>query len=63
MQKNIGSVDRTVRIVAGAVILLVGYLNHSWWGLVGLAPLATAFIGWCPLYAPFGFKTCSVKKA
>jgi hypothetical protein len=30
----------------------------SWWGVVGIIPLATAAIGWCPLYTIFGFSTC-----
>jgi hypothetical protein len=58
MKKNIGQVDRIVRIVLGLAILVVGLILQSWWGLVGLVPLITAFIGWCPAYLPFGISTC-----
>jgi len=57
MQKNIGSVDRILRYVLGIVILIVGYVYQSWWGLIGLIPILTATIRWCPLYAPFKFST------
>jgi Protein of unknown function (DUF2892) len=61
MKSNVGSIDRVLRLVAGAAILsLVFVLDGAarWWGLVGLAPIATALIGWCPAYVPFGISTC-----
>ena len=61
MKTNIGSTDRIIRIVIGLVILGVGYYFKSWWGLVGLLPIATAVFRFCPGYAPFGFSTCAVK--
>jgi hypothetical protein len=57
MLRNIGSTDRTVRIIAGLVIIVAGFAFRSWWGLVGLLPLLTAVIGWCPLYLPFRINT------
>lgn len=57
MTANVGSVDKIIRIVLGLVILVVGYLNESWWGLVGLVPLVTAFIGFCPAYSLLGIST------
>ncbi len=57
MKKNIGSVDKIIRIVLGIVILAYGYVEQSWWGLIGLVPLLTAFMGFCPLYAPFKIST------
>jgi hypothetical protein len=57
MTANVGSADRIIRIVLGLVILVVGYLNQSWWGLVGLVPLLTAFIGFCPAYSLLGITT------
>ncbi len=57
MKRNIGSVDRIVRIVAGVVIGLAGIYFNSWFGLIGLIPIATAFIGWCPLYCPLKIST------
>lgn len=57
MTANVGSADKIIRIVLGLVILVVGYLNESWWGLVGIVPLVTAFIGFCPAYSLLGIST------
>ena len=54
MKCNVGKIDRTVRLVAGAAILGAGLFFQNWWGLVGLVPLATGLIRWCPAYVPFG---------
>jgi hypothetical protein len=59
MKKNMGRTDRTVRTVLGIGILVLGLVGGSWWGLVGLIPLGTAFVGFCPAYLPFGISTCS----
>lgn len=58
MKKNVGSTDKWIRIILGAVIIVLGFINQSWWGLVGILPLATAFMGVCPAYLPFGISTC-----
>jgi hypothetical protein len=58
MTKNVGSVDRLLRLVAGLVILAAGYYYQSWWGLVGLVPLLTAVVSFCPLYPLIGISTC-----
>jgi hypothetical protein len=59
MQKNVGSIDRAVRIVAGlALIALAATGTIGVWGYIGVVPLATALIGWCPAYTLFGIKTC-----
>jgi hypothetical protein len=52
-----GKSDRMLRGVLGVVILGVGLAMGSWWGLIGLIPLATAFTGFCPAYVPFGWNT------
>lgn len=63
MNKNIGNVDRIVRIVIGLGIGGAGLWFQSWWGLVGLVPIFTAFIRFCPLYCPIGLNTsCKDKK-
>ncbi len=62
MKRNVGNTDRIVRIVLGLALIALGLYFGTWWGLIGLVPLATAAIGWCPLYAPFGISTCPVKK-
>ena len=61
MEKNVGGVDRVVRIVVGLGLLSLLFLldgNSRWWGLIGLGSLATGALGWCPAYLPFGIKTC-----
>ncbi len=57
MKANLGGTDRVIRIVLGVVILIAGYVFKSWWGLIGLVPLITGIIGWCPLYIPLGIST------
>lgn len=57
MKPNIGSIDRNVRIVLGLAIIAGGLVAHSWLGVIGVVPLATAAIGTCPLYLPFGIST------
>lgn len=57
MAKNVGGIDRVLRIVVGGGLLAWGLMTQNWWGAIGLVPLATAAIGWCPAYAPFGIKT------
>lgn len=57
MKQNVGSIDRIIRAVAGVAILGAGYYYESWWGLVGIVPLATSLISWCPLYIPLSLST------
>lgn len=57
MKCNVGKTDRTLRIVAGVVIIAAGLYFQSWWGAVGIVPIATGFLRWCPAYLPFGIKT------
>ena len=65
MKANVGGADRIARAIVG-LILLSGILflepGVRWWGLVGLVPLGTALMGWCPAYLPFGLSTCKVEK-
>jgi len=61
MNKNVGSIDKNIRIVLGIVILGLGYYFKSWFGIIGVVPLVTAFIGWCPAYFPFKFSTVKKK--
>jgi hypothetical protein len=61
MTRNVGGLDRGLRIVAGLVLLALGWFGPlGWWGLVGLVPLATALVGFCPAYALLGLNTCPV---
>ena len=62
MKLNVGGADRIVRIVAGAGLIgltLTG--NIGMWGWLGVVPLDTGVVGWCPPCAIFGFNTCSMK--
>jgi hypothetical protein len=59
MIKNVGSVDRVLRVIVGLVLLSLVFIGpKTLWGLIGLVPLGTAVIGFCPAYLPFGIKTC-----
>jgi hypothetical protein len=64
MKINEGSIDRIVRIVAGLVLISLVFIGpQSPWGWIGVVPLATGLIGWCPAYTLFGIDTCKMKKA
>ena len=58
MKANIGNTDRVIRIVLGLAIIAWSYMTKNWLGAIGLVPLATAFMRWCPAYLPFGISTC-----
>lgn len=62
MTANIGSIDRLLRIVVGAVLVVLAATGTvGWWGWIGIVPLATALAGWCPAYALFGIRTCKLR--
>jgi hypothetical protein len=57
--KNVGSADKIARIVVGALLILLSLMGTiGWWGWIGVVPIATALMGWCPAYTLFGIKTC-----
>jgi len=59
MKKNIGKNERIVRIIAGIGITSLAFVGpQTPWAFLGLIPLATGLIGWCPPYAVFGISTC-----
>lgn len=59
MTTNIGNIERVVRALVGlALISLVFVGPQTVWGWLGIIPLATAIIGWCPPYALLGINTC-----
>jgi hypothetical protein len=62
MQKNVGGADKTIRIVLGLAIIAAGVYFQSWWGAIGIVPLTTALLGWCPPYSLLGINTCSLKQ-
>jgi hypothetical protein len=62
MTSNVGGIDRILRIAIGLVLIALAATGTvGWWGWLGIVPLATGAIGWCPPYALFGFNTCAVK--
>jgi hypothetical protein len=62
MKCNVGQVDRLLRVIIGLVVAIIGIVFDSWWGLIGLIPLATGLFKFCPLYAPFKISTVSKKE-
>lgn len=61
MITNMGSIDRVVRVVVGLALLSLLFVldgGARWFGLIGVVPILTAAIGWCPAYLPFGISTC-----
>lgn len=59
MTANVGTIDRLLRAVVGiGLISLVFYGPQTPWGWLGLVPLATALVGWCPPYSLLGINTC-----
>ena len=59
MNKNLGTMDRILRIVVGlALIALAATGTVGWWGWIGIVPLATGLFRFCPMYALLGWRTC-----
>ena len=66
MTTNIGSIDRTLRIAGGLALLAWAIMGTGQWhmlGWIGILPVATAAIGWCPAYTVIGVSSCPTKKA
>ncbi len=61
--KNEGVADRVIRVVIGAILLSLVFIGpQTAWGWIGLVPLITGLIGFCPLYKLLGFNTCPINK-
>lgn len=64
---NEGTVDRALRVIVGVVLLALFFLypDASWryFALIGIVPIVTGLVGWCPLYSMLGMSTCPVKRA
>jgi hypothetical protein len=67
LKQNVGPIDRILRIVVGAALILGYFLNgggaYSWLYLLGVIPLATGLLSSCPLYTILGISTCPTTKA
>ena len=58
--KNVGSIDRAVRVVLGLGLLSLVFIGpKTLWGLIGLVPLVTGAVSWCPAYKLLGIRTCA----
>ena len=63
MQTNVGGIDRILRAVIGlALIALTWAGTIGVWGWIGVVPLLTAALGFCPLYTMLGFSSCPMEK-
>ena len=59
IKSNEGTIDRSLRVVAGLILIgLAATGTVGLWGWIGVIPLATGLIGWCPLYTLLGINTC-----
>ncbi len=58
--KNIGSADKIARLVVGALLIVLALTKTiGLWGWIGVVPIVTALMNWCPAYTLLGIKTCS----
>lgn len=63
MKCNSGTVDRAIRVIAGLILIALAATGTiGVWGYIGVVPLLTGAIGFCPAYAIFGMNTCGLKK-
>jgi putative effector of murein hydrolase LrgA (UPF0299 family) len=62
MKKNVGIADKIIRILVGIIIIALGLIYGSWWGVIGVIPIITGIVGYCCLYVPLGISTCKAKK-
>jgi hypothetical protein len=63
MTINERSIDRTIRVVMGVVLLSLVFVGpQSLWGLAGIVPLLTGLVGYCPAYGLLGLSTCPVEE-
>ncbi|HEY9053051.1 MAG TPA: DUF2892 domain-containing protein [Gammaproteobacteria bacterium] len=60
---NVGGIDKVLRIVAGLILIALVFVGpQTPWGWIGLVPLITGLVGFCPLYKIIGMNTCPVPK-
>lgn len=62
MKTNVGNPDRILRVIAGIALLAWAILGGPVWAWIGIVPLATSLLGFCPLYTLLGINTCGLKK-
>jgi hypothetical protein len=62
MKTNVGGIDKILRIVVGLALVAWAVMGGPVWAWIGVVPLATGLIGWCPAYLLIGVNTCPLKK-
>ena len=63
MKKNIHPIERSLRVIIGLILISMVFIGpKNPWFLLGIIPLLTGFIGWCPPYAILGMSTCKIKE-
>ena len=64
MEKNVGGLDQALRVIVGLALIAMVFVGpQTPWGWIGIVPLATAALSWCPLYTVLGIRTCKIKSA
>lgn len=64
MSANVGTLDRILRVILGLVLLSLVFIGpKTYWGLIGIIPLFTALVSFCPLYTILGIRTCPRRSA
>jgi len=63
MSINEGTLDRSIRVVIGLALVCAAFFGVlGAWPWIGIVPLVTGFVGWCPLYSVLGIDTCATKQ-
>ena len=63
MKKNIHPIERALRVIVGLALISMAFIGpKSPWFFLGIIPVITGFIGWCPPYAILGMSTCKMKE-
>jgi hypothetical protein len=63
MKRNVHNIERVIRIIVGLGLISIVFVGpQSVWGWIGVVPLTTGILGWCPPYSLLGISTCGTKK-
>ena len=62
MKTNVGGIDKIIRILAGVALIAWALMGGPVWAWIGVVPLASGLLGWCPAYTLFGMNTCPLSK-
>ena len=62
MKTNVGGIDKILRILVGIALIAWALMGGPVWAWIGILPLATGLLNWCPAYSLLGIKTCPLKK-